>query len=69
MQNLSKLDGSQNLQVLSGLWKEITYYDGRLNREAQFKTQDLDNVGYIDKHETLGQIPLVMSDSLALYDY
>ena len=42
---------------------------GRLSPEFQFKTQDLDNVGYLDKHEIGGELPVVLSDSLILYAY
>ena len=44
-------------------------YDGRLGAEFQFKTQDLDKVEYIDKHEIINQVSIVMRDSPVLYTY
>ena len=49
--------------------EEILYDDGRLGAEFQFKVQDLDQVEYIDKHEIIDQVPIVMSDSPVLYSY
>ena len=49
--------------------KEILYDDGRLGAELEFKTQDLDQVEYIDKHEIINQVPVVMFDSPGLYAY
>ena len=42
---------------------------GRLSPEFQFKNQDLDNVGYLDKHEIMGELPMVLFDSPVLYAY
>jgi len=47
----------------------ILYDDGRLGAEFQFKTQDLDQVEYIDKHEIINQVPIVLNDSPVLYAY
>ena len=48
---------------------EIVLDSGRLSSEFQFRTQDLDNVGYLDKHEIIGEIPVVLADSPVLYAY
>jgi len=48
---------------------KIIYDEGRLSPEFQFKTQDLDKVGYLDKHEIVGRIPVVLPDSPVLYSY
>ena len=48
---------------------DIIYDVGRLSPEFQFKTQDLDQVGYLDKHEIIGQIPVVLPDSPVLYSF
>ena len=45
------------------------YDQGRLSPEFQFKSRDLDPVGYLDKPEILGQIQVVLSDSPILYSY
>ena len=42
---------------------------GRLSPDFQFKTQDLDGVEYLDKHEIGGELPVVLSDSPILYAY
>ena len=47
----------------------ILYDEGRLSPEFQFKTQDLDKVGYLDKHEIIGKIPVVLPDSPVLYSF
>ena len=47
----------------------IVYDKGRLSPEFQFKTSDLDQVGYLDKHEILGQVPVVLPDSPVLYSF
>ena len=47
----------------------IVYADGRLSAEFQFRTEDLDNVQFIDKHEITDKKPLVLSDSPVLYSY
>ena len=47
----------------------IIYDQGRLTPEFQFKTQDLDQVGYLDKQEIVGEIPVVLPDSPVLYAY
>jgi len=47
----------------------IVYDQGRLSPEFQIKTKDLDQVGYLDKSEILGQIPVVLPDSPVLYSY
>ena len=47
----------------------IIYADGRLSAGFQFKTEDLENVKFIDKHEIMDDIPVVLSDSPILYSY
>ena len=47
----------------------IVLDSGRLSPDFQFKTQDLDDVGYLDKHEIGGELPVVLSDSPILYAY
>ena len=47
----------------------IVYDKGRLSPEFQFKTTNLDQVGYLDKHEILEQIPVVLPDSPVLYSF
>ena len=47
----------------------IIYADGRLSAEFQFKTEDLDDVKFIDKHEIMDDIPVVLNDSPVLYSY
>ena len=47
----------------------IIYADGRLSAEFQFRTEDLDNVKFIDKHEIIDEIPVVLCDSPVLYSY
>ena len=42
---------------------------GRLSPDFQFKTQDLDGVEYLDKHEIGGELPVVLSNSPILYAY
>ena len=48
---------------------ELFYDEGRLSQEFQFKTKDLDWVGYLDKQQILGRIPVVLPDSPVLYAY
>ena len=38
-----------------------------MGAEFQFKTQDLYKVEYIDKHEIINQVTVVMCDSPAMY--
>ena len=40
-----------------------------MGAEFQFKTQDLYKVEYIDKHEIINQVTVVMCDSPAMYAY
>ena len=47
----------------------IVLDSGRLSPDFQLKVQDLDGVGYLDKHEIGGEIPVVLSDSLVVYAY
>ena len=47
----------------------IVYDEGRLSPEFQFKTQDLDGVGYLDKQQIIGRVPVVLPDSPVLYAY
>ena len=47
----------------------IIYDEGRLSPEFQFKTQDVDGIGYLDKHEIVGKIPVVLPDSPILYSF
>jgi len=47
----------------------IIYDEGRLTPEFQFKTQDLDQVAYLDKCEIIGRIPVVLPDSPVLYAF
>jgi len=47
----------------------IVYDEGRLSPEFQFKTQDLDRVGYLDKQLIIGRVPVVLPDSPILYAY
>ena len=47
----------------------ILYFFGRLTKEAPFKTEDLDQVPFLDTHEFSGQIPIVLLDSPILYSY
>ena len=47
----------------------IVYDEGRLSPEFQFKTKDLDQIGYLDKHHIVGRIPVVLLDSPVLYAY
>ena len=48
---------------------EILYFFGRLTREAPFRTVDLDQVPFLDTHEFVGQIPVLLGDSPVLYSY
>ncbi len=45
------------------------YDEGRLSPEYQIREQDLDHVGFLDKHVILGRIPVVLPDSPVLYSY
>ena len=45
----------------------ILYFSGRLTKEAPFRTEDLDNIGFLDTHEFIGDIPVLRSDSPILY--
>ena len=46
------------------------YYDhGRLSAEFPFKTQDLDQVSFLDKQEIIGMKPVVLGDSPVLYAF
>ena len=47
----------------------IIYADGRLSAEFQFKTEELDDVKFIDKHEIMDDIPVVLSDYPILYSH
>ena len=47
----------------------IVLDNGRLSPDFQFKTQDLDGVGYLDKHKIGGDVPVVLPDSPILYAY
>ena len=47
----------------------VVYDEGRLSPEFQFKTKDLDWVGYLDKQQILGRIHVVLPDSPVLYAY
>ena len=47
----------------------IVLDNGRLSPDFQLKAQDLDGVGYLDKHEIGGEVPVVLSDSPVLYAY
>ena len=49
-------------------WNGILY-DSRLSPEFQFKTQNLDKVGYLNKHKITGLVPVVMKDSPFLCAY
>ena len=39
------------------------YDKGRLSPEYQIRSQDLDQVGFLDKHVIVGRIPVVLPDS------
>ena len=45
------------------------YDKGRLSPEYQIRSQDLDQVGFLDKHVIVGRIPVVLLDSPVLYAY
>jgi hypothetical protein len=45
------------------------YDEGRLSPEYQIRSQDLDQVGFLDKHVIVGRIPVVLPDSPVLYSY
>ena len=45
------------------------YDEGRLSPEYQFRSQDLDQVGFLDTHVIVGRIPVVLPDSPVLYSY
>ena len=45
------------------------YDEGRLSPEYQIRNQDLDQVGFSDKHVIGGRIPVVLPDSPVLYAY
>ena len=49
----------------------ILYDGGRLGKEFQFKTQDLDQVKleFVDEHEIMKPVPVVWWDSQVLYSY
>ena len=47
----------------------VVYDEGRLSPEFHFKTNDLDWVGYLDKHQIVGRILVVLPDSPVLYAY
>ena len=47
----------------------IVLDSGRLSPDFQLKAQDLDGVGYLDKHKIGGEVPVVLSDSPVLYAY
>ena len=44
----------------------VVYDEGRLSPEFQFNTNNLDRVGYLDKHQIVGRIPVVLPDSPVL---
>ena len=43
------------------------YDEGRLSPKYQIRDQDLDQVGFLDKHIIMGRIPVVLPDSPVLY--
>ena len=47
----------------------IFYDQGRLSPEFPFKTQDLDQVTFLDKQEIVGMKPVVLEDSPVLYAF
>ena len=47
----------------------MVYADKRVSAEFQFKTEELDNVQFIDKHEIMDKKPLVLVDSSVFYSY
>ena len=49
--------------------KGILYYCGRLTEENPFRTQDLDDMLFLDMYEFAGKIPVVMMDSPILYSF
>ena len=49
--------------------ERILYFSGRLTKEAPFRVEDLDEISFLDTHEFVGDIPVLMSDSPILYAY
>ena len=47
----------------------IVYDEGRLSLEYKIRTQDLDQVGFLDKHLIVRRIPVILPDSPVLYAY
>ena len=48
---------------------DILYYRSRFMDKPQFKFADLDLIPFLDVHEILGNLPVVLSDSPILYAY
>ena len=49
--------------------KKRSSISSRVSPEFQFKTKDLDQIGYLDKQRIIGRIPVVLPDSPVLYAY
>ena len=47
----------------------VMYYRYRFMDKTQFKFADLDKVPFLDAHEIIGYLPVVLSDSPILYSY
>ena len=48
---------------------DILYYRSRFMNKTQFKFEDLNAIPFLDVHEILGYLPVVLSDSSILYAY
>ena len=48
---------------------EILYYRSRFMDKTQLKFADLDFIPFLDVHEIVGNLPVVLSDSPILYAY
>ena len=48
---------------------DILYYRSRFMDKTQFKFADLDFIPFLDVHEIVGNLPVVLSDSPILYAY
>ena len=47
----------------------ILYYQSRITEENPFRTEDLDDVPFLDIHEFTGKVPVLLLDSPVLYSY
>ena len=45
------------------------YYPSRITQDNPFKTEDLDGVPFLDMHEFVSKVPVLLVDSPILHSY